>query len=188
MHYHFRKIQVRLTLTLTVTLTRSPDPNPRQLPCAHFVCTACMKRLFPIGKMGLESNPTLTLTLTLALTLTLTLPLTLFLTLTLTLALTVTLTLILTLTLTRQDGRGVPRLPSAPCQVGAAKARGRACGRGSCGAHSVGGARGHFGGGARRSGPSQVDSGLGTLWEICQAPVPSCVGPVKRALFCDVCV
>ena len=150
-----------------------------------------MKRLFPIGKMGLESNPTLTLTLTLALTLTLTLFLTLFLTLTLTLALTLTLTLILTLTLTRQDGRGVPRLPSAPCQVGAAKARGRAWGRGSCGAHSVGGARGHWRGRqAARAQPGglgpwhPVGDMPGTRARVCWSR-ETCV---KRALFCDMCV
>ena len=51
-----------LTLTLTLTLTLhpnpnfnpNPNPNPSQLPCAHFVCTACLKRLFPVGKMGLD--------------------------------------------------------------------------------------------------------------------------------------
>ena len=70
----------------------------------------------------------------------------------------------------------MPRLPSAPCQVGTAKARGRAWGRGSYGVHSVG-APGDTGGGARRPGPSQVDSGLGTLWEICQAPIPASTTP-----------
>ena len=30
------------------------NPQPGQLPCAHFVCTACLQRLYPIGKMGLD--------------------------------------------------------------------------------------------------------------------------------------
>ena len=27
---------------------------PSQLPCAHFMCTVCMKKLFPIDKRGLK--------------------------------------------------------------------------------------------------------------------------------------
>ena len=28
--------------------------NPSQLPCAHYMCVACLKQLFPIGKRGLD--------------------------------------------------------------------------------------------------------------------------------------
>ena len=48
---HFLATDLSCAVCMESMLVRE---HPSQLPCAHFMCTACLKQLFPIGKMGLD--------------------------------------------------------------------------------------------------------------------------------------
>jgi ankyrin repeat protein len=46
-----------LATDLTCPICMEPfcaQDNPSQLPCAHFMCTGCMKQLYPVGQTGLK--------------------------------------------------------------------------------------------------------------------------------------